>query len=149
MDMQPIEEPPQSKGYIIAVVICIVVGVLYYWLSPYFYMLMEYIDTIRSLIDLMLSFTANVGESVVDETAEGSKAVVKAVSRPPKEKKPPAPDESSSTMQSTTASSSTSGQYCYVGEWKGIRSCAKVGKSPCKGQTYSTEELCVNPNLRP
>lgn len=86
MDMQPIEEPPQSKGYIIAVVICIVIGVLYYWLSPYFYMLMEYIDTIRSLIDLMLSFTANVGESVVDETAEGSKAVVKAVSRPPKEK---------------------------------------------------------------
>jgi hypothetical protein len=148
MDINTMEQPPpQSKGYIIAVLICIVVGILYYWLSPYFYMVLEYIDTIRSLLDLMLSFTANVGESVVDETAEGSKAIVKAVSRTPKEKKPPAPDESSSTMQSTTASNS--GQYCYVGEWKGIRSCAKVGKSSCKGQTYSTEELCVNPNLRP
>ena len=95
----------------------------------------------------MLSFSDNVGESVVDETAQGAETVVKAVSRPPKEKKAPAPDESSSSVQS--APSSTNGQYCYVGEWKGIRSCAKVGKSSCKGQTYSTEELCVNPNLRP
>ena len=141
-----IEQPPQSKGYIIAVIICIVVGILYYWLSPYVYMVVEYIDTIRSLIDLMLSFTSNVGESKVDETEKDTK-VANAVSKPPKEKKPPAPDESSSTMQSTTASNG--GQYCYVGEWKGIRSCAKVGKSSCKGQTYSTEELCVNPNLRP
>ena len=142
MDANTIEQPPQSKGYIIAVVICIVIGILYYWLSPYFYMFIDYIDTVRSLIDLMLSF--NVGENE-EKTTEESKSVTNAVSKPPKEKKTPAPDESSSTMQST----SNGGQYCYVGEWKGIRSCAKVGKSSCKGQTYSTEELCVNPNLRP
>jgi hypothetical protein len=147
MDIQSIEQPPsQSNGYIIAVVICIVIGILYYWLSPYFYMVMEYIDMIRSLLDLMISFTSNVGENVVDETAKGAETVVKTVSKPPKEKKAPAPDDSSSSVQTTSASS---GQYCYVGEWKGIRSCVKVGKSSCKGQTYSTEELCVNPNLRP
>jgi hypothetical protein len=146
MDTNTIEQPPQSKGYIIAVIICIVIGVLYYWLSPYVYMVIEYIDMIRSFIDLMLSFSSNLGESGANEKTEDSKAVVNAVSKPPKEKKAPAPDESSSTMQSTSASN---GQYCYVGEWKGIRSCAKVGKSSCKGETYSTEELCVNPNLRP
>ena len=143
------EQPPQqsqSKGYVIAVIICIVIGILYYWLSPYFYKLVEYIDTMRSMIDLILSFSSNVGESVVDETSEGAKTIVKSVSKP-KEKKAPAPDDSSSSVQSSPTSAN--GQYCYVGEWKGIRSCAKVGKSSCKGKTYSTEELCVNPNLRP
>jgi hypothetical protein len=144
--MDNIEQPPQNKGYITALVICIIVGILYYWLSPYFYMIAEYIDMVRSLIDLMLSFSDNVGESVVDETAKGAETVVKTLPKS-KEKKAPAPDESSSSVQA--GSTSNSGQYCYVGEWKGIRSCAKVGKSACKGQTYSTEELCVNPNLRP
>jgi len=147
MEFEQPTQPPQTNGYVIAVVICIVIGILYYWLSPYFYKLVEYIDTIRSMIDLIISFSSNVGESVVDETAQGAETVVKSVSRPPKEKKAPAPDDSSSSVQSSPTS--TNGQYCYVGEWKGIRSCAKVGKSSCKGQTYSTEELCVNPNLRP
>ena len=141
MDFQepPQPEPSQTKGYVIAVIICIVVGVLYYWLSPYFYMIVEYIDAMKSMLDLLLSFS-NVGES--DETPQETKPVSK-----PKEKKAPAPDDSSSSVQSSPTSNNS--QYCYVGEWKGVRSCAKVGKSSCKGQTYSTEELCVNPNLRP
>jgi hypothetical protein len=148
MDFQPPPqpEPSQSKGYVIAVIICIVIGILYYWLSPYFYMLVDYIDTMRSMLDLVLSFSSNVGESE-DENSESEKKVAQSVSKPPKEKKAPAPDDSSSTVQSSPTSSNS--QYCYVGEWKGIRSCAKVGKSACKGETYSTEELCVNPNLRP
>ena len=141
MDFQepPQPEPSQTKGYVIAVIICIVIGVLYYWLSPYFYMIVEYIDAMKSMLDLLLSFS-NVGES--DETPQETKPVSK-----PKEKKAPAPDDSSSSVQSSPTSNNS--QYCYVGEWKGVRSCAKVGKSSCKGQTYSTEELCVNPNLRP
>jgi hypothetical protein len=148
MDFQepPQPEPSQTKGYVIAVIICIVVGVLYYWLSPYFYMIVEYIDAMKSMIDLLLSFSnvgeSEVGESEVYETPEKTKPVSK-----PKEKKAPAPDDSTSSVQSSPTSNNS--QYCYVGEWKGIRSCAKVGKSSCKGQTYSTEELCVNPNLRP
>ena len=142
-----VEQPPsQSNGYIIALSICIVVGLLYYWLSPYFYKLVEFIETLRSLMDLMISFSSAVGTSVVDETAEGSKTVINKLSRSPKEKSAPKPDDSSSNVQSSPSSNS---QYCYVGEWKGIRSCVKVGKSSCKGPTYSTEELCVNPNLRP
>jgi len=144
MDIE--QPPPKSNGYMIAIIICIVIGVLYYFLSPFFYKLIEYIETIRSLIDLMISFSSNVGESVVDETAKGAETVLKTAPKP-KEKKPPAPDDSSSSVQSSPTSGG--GQYCYVGEWKGVRSCAKVGKSSCKGQTYSTEELCVNPNLRP
>jgi len=37
-------------------------------------------------------------------------------------------------------------EYCYVGEWKGIRSCVRVDSSQCSSKTYSTESQCVNPN---
>ena len=35
--------------------------------------------------------------------------------------------------------------YCYVGEWKGVRSCVRVDSSKCSSNTYSTESQCVNP----
>jgi hypothetical protein len=139
-----VEQPPKNNGYIIAISICIIIGILYYWLSPYFYKLIEFIETIRSLLDLLISFSSSVSKNVVDETSIGTKTVINKLSRPTKQKKTPVPDDTTSNVQS-----STNGQYCYVGEWKGIRSCVKVDKSPCKGQLYSTQELCVNPNLRP
>ena len=39
-------------------------------------------------------------------------------------------------------------EYCYVGEWKGIRNCVRVDSSQCSSQSYSTESQCVNPSLR-
>jgi len=38
-------------------------------------------------------------------------------------------------------------EYCYVGEWKGVRSCVRVDSSQCSSKTYSTESQCVNPSL--
>jgi hypothetical protein len=79
----------------------------------------------------------------VDETSIGSKTVVNKITRKPKRRpvKTPVPDESSSSIQKAG--------YCYIGEWKGVRSCLKVDENtPCESQVYSTEELCVNPTLR-
>jgi hypothetical protein len=39
-------------------------------------------------------------------------------------------------------------EYCYVGEWKGVRNCVRVDSSQCSSKTYSTESQCVNPSLR-
>jgi len=39
-------------------------------------------------------------------------------------------------------------EYCYVGEWKGVRNCVRVDSSQCSSQSYSTESQCVNPTLR-
>lgn len=39
-------------------------------------------------------------------------------------------------------------EYCYVGDWKGARSCVAVDKSQCASQSYSTESQCVTPTLR-
>jgi hypothetical protein len=144
MDMQPIQpEPPKSYGYLIAVIICIVIGLIYYFVSPYFSKIVDFIEFGRSMLDILISFSSALSKNVVDETSIGSKTVVNKLSRKPKKRvKEPVPDESSSSIQGPG--------YCYIGEWKGVRSCLKVDKdTPCETQVYSTEELCVNPNLRP
>ncbi len=142
--MQPIQpEPPKSYGYLIAVIICIVIGLIYYFVSPYFSKIVDFIEFGRSMLDILISFSSALSKNVVDETSIGSKTVVNKLSRKPKKRvKEPVPDESSSSIQGPG--------YCYIGEWKGVRSCLKVDKdTPCETQVYSTEELCVNPNLRP
>ena len=142
--MQPIQpEPPKSYGYLIAVIICIVIGLIYYFVSPYFSKIVEFIEFGRSMLDMLISFSSALSKNVVDETSIGSKTVVNKLSRKPKKRvKEPVPDESSSSIQGPG--------YCYIGEWKGVRSCLKVDKdTSCEGQVYSTEELCVNPKLRP
>lgn len=142
MDVQPIPEPPSNRGYFIAISICIVVGLVYYFISPYFHYIVEGIEFIRNMLDLLISFSSALSKNVVDETSIGSKTVVNKLSRKPKPVKTPVPDDSSSNIQGAG--------YCYVGEWKGVRSCVKVDKkTPCETQVYSTEELCVNPTLRP
>jgi hypothetical protein len=143
MDVQPIQpEPPSNRGYLIAVSICILIGLVYYFISPYFYKIVEFIELARNMTDMLISFSSALSKNVVDETSIGSKTVVNKLSRKPKPVKTPVPDDSSSTIQGAG--------YCYVGEWKGVRSCVKVDKkTPCETQVYSTEELCVNPTLRP
>jgi hypothetical protein len=142
MDIQPIPEPPSNRGYYIAIIICIVVALVYYFVSPYFSVIVDVIEFARNTIDLLITFSSSLSKNVVNETSIGSKTVINKISRKPKPLKTPVPDESSSTIQGAG--------YCYVGEWKGVRSCVKVDKkTPCETQIYSTEELCVNPSLRP
>jgi hypothetical protein len=116
---------------------------------------MEYIETMKTLSEMIFSLSSalNTNESPVstkEEVEESPKPVKEQPAlkqiKESKEKTPsPKPDDSTSSIQGT----GTAG-YCYVGEWKGIRSCVKVDKTtPCKTQKYSTEELCVNPTLRP
>lgn len=135
-------EPPSNRGYYIAIIICIIIGLIYYFVSPYFSVIVDAIEFARNTIDLLITFSSSLSKNVVNETSVGSKTVVNKLSRKPKPEKTPTPDESSSTIQKAG--------YCYVGEWKGVRSCVKVDKkTPCETQVYSTEKLCVNPTLRP
>ena len=41
--------------------------------------------------------------------------------------------------------------WCYIGEDRGYRTCAKVGVNDIcmSGDIFPTNELCINPNLRP
>jgi len=110
---------------ILAVVIFIYVNV-----RPHLSMILFVIELIRTLFVNSLTFTKNVSEQVVDDTSIGAKLVVNKI-------KSPMPEESRPSKG-----------YCYVGEWKGVRSCSKVNNSPCSTQVYSTMQQCVNPQLR-
>jgi hypothetical protein len=57
-----------------------------------------------------------------------------------------AADDSYSSIQSGNKSG-----WCYIGEERGIRSCAEVGPNDqcMSGDIFPTSEVCVNPNLRP
>ena len=97
---------------------------------------MDTVETIRSLLNTVLSFSKNLSEDVVDETSIGTKLIINKLSKPL-----PEPDESTNQTKNKSG-------YCLVGEWKGIRSCVKVDKTPCTTQVYSTKQQCVNPELR-
>ncbi len=59
------------------------------------------------------------------------------------------PDDSySSAIQRGTSGKAG---WCYIGEEKGVRTCAKVGvNDTCmSGDIFPSQEICVNPSLRP
>lgn len=60
-----------------------------------------------------------------------------------------AADDSYSSIQS--GKSGNKSGWCYIGEERGIRSCAEVGPNDqcMSGDIFPTSEVCVNPNLRP
>ena len=62
---------------------------------------------------------------------------IEAKEKSTKSKKSPEPDDTTSAVQSKSG-------YCYVGEWKGVRSCVKVNGG-CTNKVYSSEEECVKP----
>ena len=126
-------QPWYSSGYVKLAVIGVIGIFIYIRVRPYIYHLLDVIETIRQLINMVLSFSENVTTKAVDETSIGAKLVVNKLSKPI-----PKPDESINQAKG----------YCYIGEWKGVRSCVRVDKSPCATQVYSTEEQCVNPTLR-
>ena len=117
-----------------------------YYLRPYFSYIQSMVEIVRSVLLTTIDLASSTSTNVVDGTAKGSDVVIKKISgAKKKEKEEPAPDESNSTTQKKN----TSGGYCYLGEWKGLRSCARVGAEDCtSGEMFGSKELCMNPELR-
>lgn len=57
-------------------------------------------------------------------------------------------DESTSSIQ---RGSSLKSGWCYIGEDRGFRTCAEVGANDTcmSGDIFPSQEICINPNLRP
>ena len=129
-----VSTPPwYSSGYLKLLAIGMVILFIYIRVKPYIFHILDVIETIRQMINMTLAFTENVTKKTVDQTSVGAKLVVNKLSKPL-----PQPDDSVNQ----------SSGYCFIGEWKGIRSCVKVDRTPCSTQLYSTEQQCVNPELR-
>lgn len=135
MDQQ-INPMPQSTGipwYIKAMIMLVVFIFIYIKAQPYIYHVLDLIETIRSFFDLIIKFSSKTATNAVDETSIGTKLVVNKIAKPI-----PKPDYSRNKSG-----------FCYVGEYKGVRSCVKVDKkNTCESKVYSTEQQCVNPELR-
>jgi hypothetical protein len=58
-------------------------------------------------------------------------------------------DDSTSAIQSSKPSNKSG--WCYIGEDRGFRSCIKVGiNDQCmSGNIFQSQEICMNPELRP
>lgn len=58
--------------------------------------------------------------------------------------------ETSSSVHSSSSKSGRAG-WCYIGEDRGYRTCAEVGvNDTCmSGDIFPSQEICINPNLRP
>jgi hypothetical protein len=137
MDVAVVEPNASRFPWIKITITIVILLAIYLLLKPYIDQLVSMIDVIRTLFNMMIQFSSSVTKDVVDTTAVGTKTVVNKISKP---KPPPTPDDSHSTVQ-------TKG-YCYIGEWKGVRSCVRVDNTPCSTKVYSTKELCENPQLR-
>jgi hypothetical protein len=57
------------------------------------------------------------------------------------------PSDATSSIQGSTGKAG----WCYIGEESGVRTCAKVGvNDTCmSGDVFPSQDICVNPNLRP
>jgi len=81
-----------------------------------------------------------------ENNGKNEKALDKAIDLAPQKKSVVEADEAGSKTQ---AKSGKAG-WCYIGEDRGFRSCAKVGRQQdCEsGEYFSRKELCENPDLR-
>lgn len=139
--------PPPASGIstttILIIVLVALVGVfLFMKIQPYLSFLTVLIDYVRSILNGGVNLAADTSKNLVDQTADGSNIVVEKVSGKKKKKSAdPEPDDATSTVQSK-------GAYCYVGEWKGVRSCVRVNGKCESGKTFESESKCANPELR-
>jgi hypothetical protein len=136
---------PESSGWSwyvwVFVVVLFIAG--YMFIRPYIQYANQFFNLINTVANSGINLAASMSSGVVDNTTTGSKVVVNKLSGKPKAKPKPAvvPDDSSSSVQESK-------KFCYVGEWKGVRSCVKVGGECKSNQRFDSEELCVNPQLR-
>jgi len=151
--MEQVEHPslltpsPEASGMTTTTVLIIIlvslIGIFVFLkIQPYISFLTVIIDYVKTLLNGGVSLAADTTKNMVEQTAEGSNLVVEKVSGKKRKKKAePEPDDSSSSVQSK-------GAFCYVGEWKGIRSCVKLNGKCESGETFESEQKCVNPELR-
>jgi hypothetical protein len=61
----------------------------------------------------------------------------------------PKPDDSLSRIQASSGSGK--GGWCFIGEDRGFRTCSQIGENDqcMSGDIFPSQEICMNPNLRP
>jgi len=138
-----------TKGRLLTVALIVLLGGFAFMkLRPYLSYIGMLIDLLRTLLDTSINTVADTSSKIVDNTVDGTDVIIDKLSgstkkqvgivprKSNKEKKAPQPDDSSSSVQSKSG-------YCYVGDWKGVRSCVRVNGDCPSGKVFESEEACV------
>ena len=103
---------------------------------------------IKTDINVFVKKTSN--DAIATNTKDsGVNILEKKIGKDKKQNKTyPHPDEVGSISQHTRKGVKSG--YCYIGEDRGFRSCARVGNADkcMSGNIFPTEAICINPNLR-
>ena len=157
---------PRGRFFTILLIV-LITGFVAIKLRPYISYVSSLVNTIRMLFDSTIGLAASTSTGIVDNAAAGTDVIVDKLSggkqkqlRLPQPidkstgsewkasdteskktdekltKTSPIPDETTSSVQSKSG-------YCYVGDWKGVRSCVKVSSGCESGKMFSTESECV------
>lgn len=132
------------------ILIVLVFGFAVFKLRSYITHLSALINAIRVLFNSTVTLASDTTTGVIDNAAAGTDVIIDKVSgtnhkhiqsnkskQPTKQTKPsPEPDDTSSSVQSKSG-------YCYVGDWKGVKSCVRVNGDCASGKVFNTEEECT------
>jgi len=159
-----------SRGkFFTILLIVLLIAFAAFKLRPYIAGISTLINLVRQMLGSTIGLAASTTTGIVDNTAAGTNVIVdklsgtskkqvrlpepvkpeskasawaadtaaKPVPSEPKKTKSPEPDDTTSSVQSKSG-------YCYVGDWKGVRSCVKVNGQCESGKVFSTKSACTN-----
>jgi hypothetical protein len=92
-----------------------------------------------------------INQQQVDIYSQGDQSTLnRALNRSQQSQQPQQQDYEANEASSSVHSRGKSG-WCYIGDDRGFRSCAQVGvNDTCmSGDIFPSQEICMNPNLRP
>jgi hypothetical protein len=118
LPQEPVLTSPGSSflWYLKWFIIIVVLGYLVYILQPYFSMFLKIVELIRTFLKKAFQV----------EDIE--------------------PDAGAKLVENKQEKDMAKAGYCYMGDKDNLRQCARVDKSSCSGNFYSTESQCVNPS---
>ena len=125
-----------TSSWIVVALVIFVIVFIFLQIRPYLSNINPVVDSVKKMLTGTIDVASATTTNVVNSTAEGSTAVVNKISGA--KPKLPRPDDSTSTVQ-------TKANYCYVGDWKGVRSCVKADGICTSGKVFTTESECVYP----
>ena len=135
--VQPPSVQPTSYFFVKCIVIVFILGFFLYEFRQPLQDISSFLSSLRQLIVALMAPSIPQKPEITKTTEK----ITKTISQKPKYKPIPQP---------TIPDTQPPKRYCYVGNWKGVRTCYKLtNQVECASQQlYDTEEHCEHPELR-
>lgn len=139
--VQPPSVQPTSYFFVKCIVIVLILGFFLYEFRQPLQDISSFLSSLRQIVVALMSPSIPQKTETTKTSEKISEKISKKIAQPPKYKPIPQP---------TIPDTQTPKRYCYVGNWKGVRTCYKLtNQVGCASQQlYDTEDHCEHPELR-